>query len=266
MASSPNHLPLPTHPTRRGLPSSLLDLGIRRMHALPPLLFRNTVPPIPPNIIRIGQHIQRILQLIRRPLVNPKQDPADERQQRRRHVIPHEQRVLGERDQRLADGIREGRHEVPVRGDDGAHVLGGLCERVLEASHGCEDLGETHEDVGHGLDPDVERGADLVAVGVLAAVHVLAADGGVVDVVLDDGCGDHCEGGEHEAEEHALDGGELDALLAEEGVEEVVDDGDEDDEGDGVEVSDDVVGDAVEGHGRGLGHEVVVHLVVGDPW
>lgn len=116
------------------------------------------------------------------------------------------------------------------------------------------------------MDPDVERRSDPVALCVFAAVHEFAAHGGVVDVVLDDCCGDHGKGGEHEAEGHALDGCELDVLLAEEGVEEVVDDGYEDDEGDGVEVGDDVVGDAVEGHGGGLGDEVVVHLVVGDPW
>lgn len=84
--------------------------------------------------------------------------------------------------------------------------------------------------------------------------------------MLDDGGADHGEGGEHEAKGHALDGSEADVGFAEGRVQEVVHDGDEDDEGDGVEVGDDVVGDAVALHGGGLRGEVVVHLVVGEPW
>lgn len=123
---------------------------------------------------------------------------------------------------------------MPVRGDKRAHVLGGLGEGVLETGDGGEDLGEADEDVGEGLDPDGEGG------GALALVHVLAARALLVDVVLDDGGGDHGDGSEHETGEHALDGGEPNSLLAEEGVEEVIDDGNEDNQGDGVKVGDDL--------------------------
>ena len=55
----------------------------------------------------------------------------------------------------------------------------------------------------------------------------------------------------------------MDADPAEERVEYPVHDGDEDDQGEGVEVVDDIVGDAAEVHGCCLGGEVVEHLVVG---
>lgn len=79
---------------------------------------------------------------------------------------------------------------------------------------------------------------------------------------LNHGSADHSHGSKNEAKRHALDGRELDAGLAESGVEEVVDDGDEYNERDGVKVCDDVVGNTVALHRRRLGGQVVVHLVV----
>lgn len=58
----------------------------------------------------------------------------------------------------------------------------------------------------------------------------------LVEVVLEDGSVEHGEAGDEEAGSDALDGGEVDAALAEEGVEDVVEEGDEDDDGYGVEI------------------------------
>lgn len=72
-------------------------------------------------------------------------------------------------------------------------------------------------------------------------------------------CGpDHGGGTGEETEGDLLEGAEVDAAAAEEGVEEQVAEGDEDDQGEGVEIGEDVVGDAVECHRRGLRGQVVV--------
>lgn len=65
------------------------------------------------------------------------------------------------------------------------------------------------------------------------------------------GCVGHCQGGKYEAEGYASDGPEGDADFAEGRVDEAVDDGDEDYDGEGVDVLHDVVGDAVEFHCAG---------------
>jgi len=84
-------------------------------------------------------------------------------------------------------------------------------------------------------------------------------------VGLDDGGPDHSRRAGVEAPRDFLDRGEVDAASAEEGVDDAIADGDKDDEGEGIQVGEDVVGDAVELHDGGLGGQVVVELVVGDP-
>ena len=83
--------------------------------------------------------------------------------------------------------------------------------------------------------------------------------------MLDDGSVGHGEGGEEETHGDAGDGFEFDADAAEAWVDEAVADGDEDDDGEGIDVLHDVVGDAVQFHDPGLRDEVVKHLVVDDP-
>lgn len=80
----------------------------------------------------------------------------------------------------------------------------------------------------------------------------LSAGGGVVtarrslvDVVLENGIGHGADGAQGETKSHFADGAPLDSLPAEEGVEHVVDDGGDNDDGHGVEVVEEVVGDAV---------------------
>src|SRR5262249_3385175 len=69
-----------------------------------------------------------------------------------------------------------------------------------------------------------------------------------VDIDLGHASCDHRQGGEGEAEGDALNGSEVDARLAECWVHDKVHEGDKDDDGDWVEVLDDVVRDAVEFH------------------
>jgi hypothetical protein len=69
----------------------------------------------------------------------------------------------------------------------------------------------------------------------------------------------------HKAEEDTSDGAEVDSKSAESGVDEQVHDGDEDDQSDGVDVLQEIVGDTVQLHFRGLRDEIVEHLVVADP-
>jgi hypothetical protein len=92
---------------------------------------------------------------------------------------------------------------------------------------------------------------------------VVAGRGGV-DEVLGDGSLDHCCRVEEETKGDARDGFEGNADLAEAGADDLVHDGDEDDDCEGVDVLHDVVGDAVEFHLAGLGDQVAEHLAVDD--
>lgn len=111
--------------------------------------------------------------------------------------------------------------------------------------------------VSTGLDPDVEG-----TLGFLTTVGVVAARMGLVDVMLDNGSPDHAETSEEEAGGDTLKRREVDLPLAELRVDEAVDNWDEDDEGDGVQVVKNIVGNSIELHGGGLRSQVVVHLVV----
>lgn len=124
--------------------------------------------------------------------------------------------------------------------------------------------------------PDIDRGNRIarsrsVTAGMLS-----------VDEVLDDCRNNHRCGSEEESARHTLDGSEIDALLAEEGVDELVEDGcrrkvslrvhigqeisltDHDDERNWVQVVDQVIGD-IALHGTGLDSQIRSHLVVTQP-
>lgn len=83
--------------------------------------------------------------------------------------------------------------------------------------------------------------------------------------MLDDSGPDHGGAAGEETGGDPLDGGEADSLLAQGGVDEEIADGDEDDQREGIQVGENVVGNAVQRHGGGLRGQVVVDLVVGDP-
>lgn len=82
---------------------------------------------------------------------------------------------------------------------------------------------------------------------------------------MDNGSPNHGGATDEETRGHLLDRSEADADLAESGVDDTVVKGDEDEQGEGVEVGENVVGDTVTLHDGGLGDEVVVDLVVAEP-
>jgi len=63
------------------------------------------------------------------------------------------------------------------------------------------------------------------------------ARGGLVNEMLEDSGVEHGKTSDEEPGVDALDGTEVDALLAEEGVDDIVENGDHDDDGNGVQVS-----------------------------
>ena len=75
----------------------------------------------------------------------------------------------------------------------------------------------------------------------------------------------HGESGDKETGVDTLDGSEVDSELPKTGVDEVVENGDEDDDGDGVQVLDQVVGGSVQGHTGGNGTQVTIDLGVAQP-
>lgn len=152
--------------------------------------------------------------------------------------------------------------------DERLHGAGGARVGVLEAGDGGEDFGKADEQVGWGLHRHVHVVGGVGAVCLQrggAGGGGLVAGAGAVDEFLDAGRVGHCEGAEEEAPGDARDGLELDADLAQGRVEELVADGDEDDDGDGVDVLHNVVWDAVQLHLPGLRDEIVEHLRVDDP-
>ena len=100
------------------------------------------------------------------------------------------------------------------------------------------------------------------AVGALCGftVGVVVAGTGLVDVVLDDGGVYHGEGRDPESGDDTVDRREGDLLLAEERHQDLIDEGQENDDGDGVEVLHQIVGNAVSGHLSALGDEVIRKL------
>ena len=190
--------------------------------------------------------VELILLAIKLIVGQPEADATNESQDRHDGIVPLQQGVLRQTNEGLADSRGEGVHEERDGLDQGAHVPGGLGEGVLEGGDRGKDLGDTAQHVGEGLDPDGD-GRELLVL-VETVVGVLAAVAELVDVVLGDGGGDHGGACAEEPGRDALDRREFEAHSAEARVDEAVHDGDEDDQGEGVEVVDDVVGDAAETH------------------
>lgn len=92
------------------------------------------------------------------------------------------------------------------------------------------------------MGPDVDWGAEDVVHVVGAGIGRGAAGRFAVDVGLDYGGPDHCCHAGHEAGGDFADGSEADAELSETGVEEDVAERNEDYQGKGIEVVEDVVG------------------------
>lgn len=205
------------------------------------------------------EHVPLVLLRVEVVEAEPECETADKGDAGDDGVVPDQEGVGGEGNKGLADGGGNAAHEQVHTHDQGLHVLGGLGVGVLVGCDVGEDLRDTDQDVGETLSPDVDGGRVTVF-----TVGVVAAGAHLVDVVLHDGRGNHGQGGDDETSCHTLDGGEGDAKLAETGVQKVVDEGNHDDDGDGVQVLDDIVGNSVKLHGGGLGGQVTGHLVVGE--
>jgi hypothetical protein len=147
------------------------------------------------------------------------------------------------------------------------HRWRGFGVSVLETGDGDEDLGHADEDVRGRLDGDVDvvgqRRIPIHASGA-GAWRVVAGSGGVNEVLHDSGV-DHAEGSEAESDRDTHDGTQLDASAAEDGVDDAVEQGGEDQDGDRVEVLHEIVGHAVALHLSGLGNEVGRELSVAHP-
>lgn len=215
-------------------------------------------------VLAVREIVEAVLLLVELVVGGPEADEPDKGQDGRDAVVPHEERVLGQADHGLAERRRDGVHEQRDGLHQRAHVLGRLGERVLERSDRGEDLRDAAQHVRQRLHPD---GDVRVLVQLLEAViGLLPAGPFLVDVVLRHAGGDHGAARDEEPGGDALQRREVDPDPAEERVHDLVHDRDEDDEGERVQVVDDVVGDAVEAHGCRLRGQVVEHLVVREPY
>lgn len=190
---------------------------------------------------------------------SPENDGRDNIRHAQSGVEPDELGVRGDdRDPDPQDGA-EGVGEEEHGHDETLHAGGGLGEGVLETGDTGEDFRQPEQHVPRGLHGDV----DVVAVAARGG-HVVVGRA-AVNFVLDDCREGHAEPREDEAPCDPGDGVHGETSFAEEGINNFVHDGDEDDDDDGVDVLHFVVGHAVELHGAGLGDEVGVQLVVDDP-
>lgn len=80
------------------------------------------------------------------------------------------------------------------------------------------------------------------------AERSVVARASAVDEVLDNGGVGHGQGSDPEAKSDTVDGREVDLELAHQRVDEAVQNGDEDDDGDGIEVLHKIVGNTVSLH------------------
>lgn len=197
---------------------------------------------------------------------DPEDDTGHERGAGQTDEHPHDGRVEGGGRQGLGERGAEGVGEQVHGLHEGLHGGRGLGVGVLEAGDGGEDLRHTDEHVRRGLDGDVDVVAGGLAVddGEVAAGRFVTG-AGHVDEVLHDGGVHHGQRGDDEPERDTGDGTEADVEAAQQGVHESLEQGNEDDDGDGVEVLHQIVGDAVAVHLAGLGDEVTRELAVDDP-
>lgn len=208
--------------------------------------------------LRRLEHVPLVLLSVEMLEVEPEGSATNESDDSNDDVVPDEERVTREGGEGLADGGGKGGHEEIDRHDEGLHVVGGLGVGVLVRSDVGEDLTETDEDVRQTLSPDVDVGRlTTITVGILTAGALF------INKMLHNRRRNHGESRDDETDCHTLDGGEGDTQLAEAGVKKMINEGNHDDDGDGVQVLNDIIGNTVELHGGGLSGEVTSHLVVG---
>jgi hypothetical protein len=199
--------------------------------------------------------VKNIIVPVKSPECPPEPDPAHESQDRNRGVQPHEQRIRSEWNKGLGDGRREGVREPEHTRHQRTHVLGRLGVGVLETGDGGEDLRERDEDVGRGLGPNGEIWFSLLTTGCRRSTGRFD-----VDEVLDQGRDHHAEHGADETALDLLQWSEVKAHPRDLWIEDLVEDGDEYEQGDWVQIVYDVVRYSAELHGCSLRNEVAGHL------
>lgn len=108
---------------------------------------------------------------------------------------------------------------------------------VLKRRDGREDFRETHQHVRTRDDPDADIGGQGLVIGGGASGWLVVVAGRLLEQeVLENTGVHHGDTGDKETGEDALDGREVDLVAAQGGVDELVHDGDEDQDGDGVQV------------------------------
>ena len=132
--------------------------------------------------------------------------------------------------------------------DEGFHARRRFGEGVFETGDAGEDFRERDEEVRRGLDGNVDP-VVLRAVRGGAIQRVFVAGSGTVDQMLGDGRIGHRKGRKHEAHGDSGNGSERDADFFKGWVDEAIQNWDEDDERQGVNVLQKIVGYAMEFHG-----------------
>lgn len=166
-------------------------------------------------------------------------------------VVPYEERILGKTDESLGEsrGDSGGGESDGLNG--GLHVLWGLGVGILELGDRGKNFRHTDEDVRKGLHPHGDVGC-AVSAGINSLVRVISTWRHLVDISLGDGGCYHGEGSENETTSDLLDGAEVEAGLTNSWVDDMVHDGNQDDDGNWVQVVENIVWHATEDHVIGL--------------
>lgn len=243
-------------------PLGFSDLVLFNLSRLESLDVDNASLPSLVGTLREG--VEGVFFLVQLPEGEPEGHHAHKADARDRRVQPGEQWVLRQRHKGLGDGARERVREPVQASHKGTHVLGRLGEGILETGDVGKDLGQRDDDVRWCLDPHRQvRWApfcNAVAVG-----GVVSAGGFDIDVMLDDRRDNHAERSKAKTSRYPLDRCEAPASPCHCRVDDLVADGNEDQQGKGVQVVDDIIWHSIQFHGTCLGRQIVGHLVVHKP-
>lgn len=135
------------------------------------------------------------------------------------------------------------------------HARRRLGECILQTSDGGENLAESDQYIPRCLYSNVD------IIGTIFTRHGVTGRPNV-DFMLEDGGESHRQRGQGKADGDTGHGVHGEAHPTKEGVDELVEDGDEDDDDDGVDVLHLVVGHAVQLHAARLAHKVRAELIV----
>lgn len=151
------------------------------------------------------------------------------------------------------NGSRDGSHKQVDRGDKPLHVLGGTSVGNTVCGDVDKDLRDGSNDDGDSIERVGDARQRVFALGYNAGTGgcILSARRSLVDVMLKNREAHGADGAESEAKGHARDGSPLDAPATEERVDDVVHDRDHDHDTNGVEVVEEIVGEAVGLHSGG---------------